>query len=322
MKKKEYIILAVIIVLLGSYLFLRNNDRSRYDLPVLPNANAVDITRVDIITAEDALGLELMDGLWLIGENAYPADASRVDEMLSALEKLALTALVSESGAYSAYDLTEDKCIRVQAWEGDRKVRDLVIGKAANTYRHTFVRVGDDPDVYHADGNIRSAFDHNLDSLRDKTALSFSVDDITGIEIVSAGKTRSFILETPPEEITSPSGEVSEKPDSDAPEPIWMTGDGVQADEDALDRLLSQLAYLNCSSYLVGRTKEAFTEPLSTITLTGKETCTLSIYGEEESEGECPAVSSQNNYPFVLNETTCSRLSESIERIFNPESGD
>lgn len=315
MKKKEYIILAVIIVLLGSYLFLRNNDRSQYELPALENAAGDDITRIEITTSEESLELSRNGDQWQIGENAYPADASKVSEMLSVLGELKLTALVSETGVYSPYNLTDDKKVGVQAWAGERMVRNVAIGKTADTYQHTFVRIGDDPNVYHASGNFRQTFDQSVEDLRDKTALSFTTGDITGIDIVS-GEAHLFLSlkDQPAETMPSPEGTSGEN-ESGAPEPVWMKDDGTLADADTVQRLLSQLAYLNCSGYLDGRQKEDFTEPMSTITLKGKETYTLSLYETEESETGCPAVSSQNAYPFTLSETACTRLNEILEKL-------
>jgi len=320
MKKKEYIILAVVIVLLGGYLFLRNTDRSQYNLPVPEITASDDISRIEITASGDTIDLTRNGDRWQIGEKAYPADASKVNEMLSVLEKLKLTALVSETGVYSPYDLTEDKKIDVRAWTGDRMVRELAIGKTADTYQHTFVRLGDDPNVYHAEGNFRQTFEQSVEDLRDKTALSFDAGDITGIDIVSAEKHLSLTLEDQPAEASASSEAASEENDANAPEPVWMGDDGTAADNDAVRRLLSQLAYLNCSGYLEGKLKQDFSAPVSTITLKGKETYTLLLYEKEGAGTVCPAVSSQNAYPFTLSETTCTRLNETLAKLLGIES--
>jgi hypothetical protein len=206
--KKEYLILAVIIVLLGGYLFLRYTDLARYEMPALETASAESITRVALTSYGETVELIRTDNGWQIGDHAYPADPSKAKEILSVLEGLKLSALVSESGAYSTYDLTDGQKIGVQAWAGDRRVRNFAVGKTAATYRHTFVRIGDDPNVYHAEGNFRKSFDHRIDDLRDKTALSFTTAEITGIDILSDGNFLSLSLAPPPAETT----------DTDAPE--------------------------------------------------------------------------------------------------------
>lgn len=322
MKAKEYIILGVIIVLLGTYLFLRSNNPSQYQLPTLPDVAADELSRIEISTPGETFELQRSGNQWQIGENAYPMDATKAKEMLSVLEKLKLTALISEARAYSPYDLTDEKKIGVKAWAGDRMVRDFDIGMAAGTYQHTFVRLEDNPNVYHADGNFRQTFDQTVESLRDKTALSFSTSDIKKVDIVYAGKNTSLILENQPAEASPPPEDASEENEAENTEPVWMKDDGTPADVENIQRLLSQLAYLNCSGYLEGKQKQDFSAPVSTITLKGKETYSLSLYEKENSETTCQAVSSLNPYPFTLSETACTRLKETLEKLLGIETDD
>ena len=320
MKSKEYIVLGVIIVLLGAYLSLRSGDRSRYELPALPETAADEFSKIKVSAPGQALSLTRNGDQWRIGENKYPADGTRVKAMLATLDELELTALVSEAGIYDSYDLTDDKKIAVAAWIGDRLVRDFDIGKAADTHQHTFVRLRNNPQVYHAGSSFRETFDQTIEDLRDKAALSFTASDITGINIVSAEKHLSLSLAEQPLE-TPPSREASGETDPQASEPVWMKDDGNPPDADAVQRLLSQLASLYCSGYLEDRQKEDFSMPLSTITLKGKETYTLLLYEKEATETVCPGVSSQNDYPFTLNETACTRLTETLEKITGTETG-
>lgn len=322
MKAKEYIILGVIIVLLGAYLFLRSDSRSQYQLPILPDTAADKLSRIKISTPGETFELQRSDNQWQIGENAYPMDATKAKEMLSVLEKLKLTALISKARAYSPYDLTDEKKIGVKAWAGDRIVRDFDIGMAADTKQHTFVRLGNDPNVYHAGGSFRQTFDQTVESLRDKTALSFSTSDIKKVDIIHAGKNISLLLKNQPAEASPPPEEASEENEAENTEPVWMKDDGTPADADNIQRLLSQLAYLNCSSYLEGKQKQDFSAVVSTITLKGKETYTLSLYEKENSETTCPAVSSLNPYPFTLSETACTRLKETLEKLLGIETDD
>jgi hypothetical protein len=321
MKSKEYIALGVIIVLLGAYLVLRNGDRSQYELPVLPEVAGKEITRIRISAPEHTLTITGSDDGWHIGENRYPADEPRVEAMLSALDELRLTALVSEAGVYDRYNLTDDKRIGVEAWIDERLVRDFDIGKTADTYQHTFVRLRNNPNVFHADSNFRNTFDQTLEGLRDKSALSFTVSEITGIDIISDEKRLTLTLENQTGETPLSQDAATGETDSQPPEKVWMKEDGPSADEDVVQGLLSQLAYLNCDGYLEGLQKEDFSEPISTITMKGRETFTLSLYEKGEEDTACPAISNQNDYPFTLDETACNRLSESLAKILDSEAG-
>ncbi len=154
----------------------------------LPKLPASDITRIEIARQEGTVVLEKKDAKWRIQPQDYPADSGKVTAMLDNLEKLSLTALVSESKSYSRYDLEPDKAIRVKAWAGEELKRDIQIGKPAPTFQHTFVRVGDAPEVYHAQQNLKTAFDQTADKLRDKTVLAFNLDEVTEIAITKEGK--------------------------------------------------------------------------------------------------------------------------------------
>ena len=46
--KKEYIILAAIILALALYLYFHEEQRTLYQLPVLPEVSAKDISKIEI----------------------------------------------------------------------------------------------------------------------------------------------------------------------------------------------------------------------------------------------------------------------------------
>ena len=186
--KKEYFFIAIAIVLLVGYLSVRKTDRTEYRLPAIAKVAASDITRIEIARQDGTVVLEKKDTKWRIQPQGYPADSGKVNAMLDDLEKLSLTALVSESKSYSRYDLEPDKAIHVKAWAGEELKRDIQIGKPAPTFQHTFVRVGDAPEVYHAQQNLKTAFDQTADKLRDKTVLAFSLEEVKEIAITKEGK--------------------------------------------------------------------------------------------------------------------------------------
>ena len=103
--------------------------------------------------------------------------------MLDNIEKLTLTALVSESKNYNRYDLSGEAKINVKAWQGDSLKRDIDVGKTASSFRHTFVKTAGDDRVFHARGNFRNTFDTTVDDLRDKTILTYTPSDIQQIQI-------------------------------------------------------------------------------------------------------------------------------------------
>jgi hypothetical protein len=320
MKFKEYVVLAVLITLLGTYLFLRTSDRSQYELPLIPAMTGEEISRMEITSSGNTVELTRSGDQWQIGEKQYPADGTKVKNILNALETLKLTALVSEAKAFARYDLTDEKKISVKAWVGDRLVREIDIGKEADTYQHTFVRLSNKPNVYHAQNNFRRTFDQTTETLRDMTALSFNTLDIKEIRIASGNNNLTLSLKKQPDEKLKPevktAGEATDQPSPLESSPVWLTPDGNPAQADTVQRLLSQLAHLTCTGYLNDKQTKDFEHPVRTIMLKGDQTYSLSIFEKQASETSYPAISSQNSYPFTLGDSTWTRLTESLDSLF------
>ncbi len=327
--KKEYFFIALAIVLLAGYLAVRKTDRTEYQLPAIAKVAASDFIRIEIARQEGTVVLEKKDTTWLIQPEAYLADSGKVTAMLDDLEKLSLTALVSDSKSYSRYDLEPDKAIRVKAWAGDGLKRDIQIGKPAPTFQHTFVRVGDAPEVYHAQQNLKNAFDQTADKLRDKTVLAFSLEEVTEIAITREGK-QTVIRKS---ETAQPPAAPAPAPAEGAPpvdaavkpaEVQWLTDQGKPADLSKINRLLSTLSRLSCESYLDGKSISDLSNPIASIVIKGKKDYTLTLYAKTEKDAtNYPASSSETGSVFILSDRQAEPLIADPETLIgnaeNPE---
>ena len=300
--KKEYTILFLVIIALSLYLFLRQDDRTQYELPQLPAVKANTITKIEIIGPEGTLSLQKKDEQWFLEPKAFPAENRTVNGMVKTLETLTLTALISESKDFLRYSLTPEKKITVKAWAGDRLLRQLDIGKAAPSVRHTFVKLVDDTNVYQARENFRSKFDQTLDDLRDKTVLTFAASDINEIRLTSADRTLTFSRqEVPLESSTQPTPVDEDKTESIKAKMVWKTADGHTANEAKLDRLLSTAADLEGETYLEDRTPTDLGSPVYILEFVGPKTHKLTIYAKLKDGGSSnPATSSKTEYVFTL----------------------
>ncbi len=127
--KKEYALLVTIIVALSVYLFLRNPDRTHYELPTLAEIVATDISKIEISKPDTSIVLNKKDNKWHIAPQGYPANTEKVKNMLDIIEKLTVTALVSESKSFSRYNLEDNKKIAVRAWKGDKLRREFEVAR-------------------------------------------------------------------------------------------------------------------------------------------------------------------------------------------------
>jgi hypothetical protein len=314
--KKEYIILAVIIIALSVYLVMRRGDRTLYELPQIPQVSQKEITRIEITRGKAIIDLTKKDDSWYIAPKEYPADAGKVKNMLDNIEKLTLTALVSESQNYDLYDLSGEAKINVKAYQADSLKRDIDVGKTASSFRHTFVKTAGDDRVFHARGNFRNTFDTTVDDLRDKTILTYTPSDIQQIQITEGKQSFMLTRTQPPEKEESPTAEKEESAAPPAQKTVWQTPEGRTGDEAAVNRLLNTLSNLRCETFIEDRSKEDFTTPLINIRLKGSQEYSLSIFAKtEEKESEQPAISSASKYAFRLTDSSAQGIMKDASNI-------
>ena len=303
--KKEYIVLAVVIVGLVTYLVSRNQDTKLYDLPQIESVQAKEITSIELTMGKEDIRFNKEGSDWKISPENYAADPQKVKDILAVVEDLTLTELISESKNFQRYDLDEKDGIDVKCWVKDDLRFDLRIGKPAGSNNHTFVKLPSDDAVYHAKGNFRKKFAMEKGEFREKTVLVFDKETIGTVEIAAGETVETYKrIETAVSSAESAEPEETETPtDQEAgQQPTWMDSKGEEADIDTIKNVISSLSNLKCERFLEGKSKEDLSDPVYTITLTGVKEYTLSLYAEMEEDGESffPGVSSENAYPFLL----------------------
>jgi hypothetical protein len=318
--KKEYGILAAVIIVLILYLVFQKTDRTNYTLPALPGINKKDITKLQIEKSGSVIDLNKRDNTWYIDPKEYPADTTLVNSMLDVIETLTLTAMVSESKNYVRYDLDERKKIHVKAWAGTTLLREFDIGKTATTYQHTFIKLTGDPNVYHARGYFQKEFDKTMGDLRDRTILSFKKEDIQQVEIFKDGEAIVISRKEVPEDNDKKKEQTETASAAKKKTVVWQTADEKQMDTEKIKGLLSSLSDLNCEKYIEDAKKEAYKDPTLSLKLKGKKEEWISIYKKiEETAKNQPATSSQNAYVFLLSEFQVEDITKTVEEILKPK---
>lgn len=317
--KKEYIILIAVIGVLSLYLALHKTDKTHYSLPEIPSLEKNTITRIEITGPEQSVSLKKTGDAWQLAPQGYPADGDQINAMLDILSTLSLSDLVSESESYARYDLQVDKRIHVRAWVGDQLKREVYVGRAAASFRHTFVKLEGDGRVFHARENFRSRFEANVEALRDKSVLSFETGDIQKLTVSKGAQVVQLVKQQIPATVSvAGKKEAQEKTEAGGPqktELAWLDADGKPIDSGKIQRLLNSLHSLKCSAYLPNQTKEAFENPIYSVEITDSGTHVLSVFKKtEETAAEYPAVSSQNQYPFLVGASQA----ESFMTLFDP----
>ena len=301
--KKEYIILILIIIGLAAYLFLRSADRTRYQLPALADLESNAITKIEISNESNSITLKKRDNRWYLESQGYLADSTMVNRMLTILETLSLTALVSESKDYQRYDLHPAKRITVKAWQAETLQRHFDIGKAATSFRHTFVRLADDNRVFHATDNFRGHFEQTTDSLRDRQVLAFKAADIQAVQITKGQASVKMVRKEAPLEPAASQPEKPDAPPSAAIKFEWQDRDGNKINDQNLNPMLTRLSNLKCVRYMDEVKKDSFSKPVYTVKLKGIVDHQLDIFAKpQKDDAEYPAVSPGSDYPFLLSD--------------------
>lgn len=325
--KKEYIVLILVIIGLSFYLAKGRSDRTHYELPVIPSISPASVTRMVIKEAAYTVDLLKKDGAWRIQPKNFLADESKIKSMLSAIEKMTLTVLVSNNGPYERYLLGEDKKIHLTAYEGDKVLRSFDIGKPASSNQHTFIRLDKDSRVFHVRGNLRQSFDYTIDQLRDKHVLSFETDAIKEIRVMEGD---TAILTASKEALAQEKPETTEKTkkrdDSLLPEQKpsfqWKGADGTLQEASSISGWISLFSNLSCDGYLDEKTKADFegVKALYTIQLKGGKPYTLSIFPKEkEGDQSYPALSSDNDLPFLLPDWKVDSIKSKADDLKKPK---
>ncbi|MGB5747312.1 MAG: DUF4340 domain-containing protein [Desulfobacterales bacterium] len=322
--KKEYIILALVIISLSAYLLTRTADRTQYQLPDIPQVAGKEISKLQITRDKTIIVVNKKDDKWYIAPEEFPADGSKVKDMLNAIENLTLTALVSESKNYNLYDLDEDKKINVRAWQEDNLKRDVDLGKTASSFRHTFVKPAGDERVFHARGNFRNNFDLTIDDLRDKLVLTLNPADIQQFQIIQDQQSLILNKTQPPVVVEDAQADTQTEATPEANKPAWQASDGQPVDEAVVKQILNTISNLRCEKFISGRRKDDFTSPLFTLRMKGGQDYSLSIFAKTaEKDTDFPAVSSGSNYPFLLSGSQVDRImKDPLKAHQTPESDD
>jgi len=189
--------------------------------------------------------------------------------------------------------------IGVQVWQNDKLVRELDVGKAAPSHRHTFVKLAGDHRIYQAAENLRSQLQGKTDQFRDKSILTFDPDQITLVRATRGDEQETFVksvAEADPQK----AGEDSGNAGGDTAAAQWKDSKDGLADAKKIAGFIRDMSALKCQEFIYDREKSAFSNPVATLTLEGTETYTLNIYAKSEDDSDYPAVSSQTDYPFML----------------------
>lgn len=307
MKRNELIILGIVIVALAAYVMLRHRGEVHYELPRLKPVAVEKPDRITIEKGDRTVTLNRTDDKWTIQSTGYRADRAKVEKIVNGLADLSITALAGAEGGLSRYELDDETRITVKAYAGDDLLRDIRIGKAAASYRHTFIQLPDDERVYHGSGNIRSSFDVDAEQLRSKQVLIFDRTAVTRLEL-STGNSRL--------EMVRNTGQLDVN-DTTAKPVMWTDGNGNKLDATRVDTLLNDLETMQCDTFLEPDDGSVSNEPHLVIMIHDGREHRLALFSpQNEGEEKWPGTSSTCETPFTIPEWKAEQLTKDFASYY------
>jgi len=307
--KKEFIILAVVLVALIAYLIINGTSTGKvnYKLPKLVKIKSKEIDKIDFATASEKITLvfDTKADIWRISPQNYPAEKGTVDSMLKEIEELEVTELISDKKVYEKYDLDVNNRITVMAFKEDKKLRGFDVGKATDTSNHTFIKLTDDANVYNVKSNLRTLFTKTVADLRDKNVMTANKDAIQQISITYKGETTVINKTVLPKE-----------KETDTEKTEWnIAGTDKKADQTQVEEILNTVSSLQCDSFIPEDQLVDFSTPYCTVVLKGDKEYKLSALELRSSDNMHPATASTNDYQFYLIGWKMNRLMKTTDEL-------
>lgn len=188
---------------------------------------------------------ELHEGEWqLVEPIRFPAD-SALEQLAGALARMTSESIFEQPQPDVEYGL-DDENARIVRFGGEGGERELRFGADTPIGSEVYARTGDSPSVYTLARYRVTAFERNLVELREKKILDFDRSAVQEIEASWPGGRVRLAREAP--ERSEGEGE-EEVPVQIARWRLRAPLDA-RADDEAIDRLLSTLAYLRADDFV------------------------------------------------------------------------
>ena len=158
MTKNFKIALIVLVVLIGVYLLnIRSQGKLESTSTAIFTDDPKEIFKVLIQQGEEAVELARIDTIWRIsGNDTLVTKPRSIENLFDKVLKVNRGTIISENpekyGEYSVDDSTGTHLAIINS-KGET-VGYYIFGRSKSDYSRSYIRVGDDPNVYLADQNV------------------------------------------------------------------------------------------------------------------------------------------------------------------------
>jgi len=230
-------ILFGVALVLGAFLYFyeirgeeARKEAEQAEKAVFPGVDAGDVVALQVETGEGgAARLESRDAGWRVTSPVdFPADEAAADGMASTLAKLTAESRLESPEEPDVYGLGEGA--RVLRFETGEEGYELRVGGKTPVGANSYVSRSGDPRVHLVPTWRLNSLQKSLDELRDRRVLDFDRDAVAALEL------------------SWPGGGVALE---EREEGWWLTAPReARADGDAVEDLLSELAFLRAEGFV------------------------------------------------------------------------
>jgi len=314
MNKRAIASLGIIVLLVIVLLAVKYRGGSP-----LPALSPWEGTAGEILISREGKTLRIYregDG-WKIGDEGYPADREAVANLEKSLNHLVLTDLIAEQPPYGRYDLSPERAVHVKVKSETNILREIQVGKASSTQRHTYVRLGDSPAVYLASGNLAADFRKSIDDLRDRQIANLAADTVQEIDITLKGKTLRLKKRKVEKKATEEAPDLKdEEKTKESPEKTvqWYaeTAPGLSLDQNRVNQFLAGLTPLKAAGYPAVEKKNLKGALCAVMVKTADGSQTLNIYQKNDDNRHLCAWSG-SPYVFTMDEWQAKKFMKGVE---------
>ena len=158
MAKNLQIALIVLLVFIGLFLLNKSSQsKHKSSTEAIFSNDPEDIFKFLIQNGEQAIELARVDTIWRIsGNDTLEIKPQSMDNLFEKVLKVNKSTIISENPEkYSKYSIDDSTGTHLAVIDfNGETVGYYVFGRSKSDYSRSYVRIGDDPNVYLADQNV------------------------------------------------------------------------------------------------------------------------------------------------------------------------
>jgi hypothetical protein len=184
-RTKYIVLLSILGILLLVWILMVLNPEKTYQIPAVKAPANVTGIEIDKGTGEKIV-LAMTNGKWMLEPGDYFANNSDVNDMIEQLKTFAISDLLN-GGSLESYGLDTSNRIEIKAYDGTNEEINFFMGKTGATYRHTFVQLLGDTNIYQAKGTFYYAFSKDFNGLKSREITALNKDELLEVRIKEYG---------------------------------------------------------------------------------------------------------------------------------------